>query len=773
MKTFYFHIKGLVQGVGFRPFVYRIAIRHEMKGWVDNRNDGVHITVSGKELEISQFIEDIKNEAPQASNISSIDKKELPFENFTSFDIVKSKNISNDVTEISPDIAVCEDCLKDMKIQENRIDYPFINCTNCGPRFTIIKDLPYDRDKTTMKPFVMCKDCNGEYTNILDRRFHAQPIACSVCGPEYTLHFENKTEQNFEKILSSAASLIDEGKIVGIKGIGGFFIACDALNNEAVKVLRKRKNREGKPLAVMFKNIETAQQYVHINENEKISIESWRRPIVLLKIKKNLAESVANGLHTIGSMLPYMPFHYLLFEKLKTLAIVLTSGNISDEPIITDNETALQKLPKICDAVITYNRDIFNRADDSVITFFNNEEKILRRSRGFAPTPINVDFNADGIVAVGAELVNCFCVGKNNQAFMSQHIGDLKNLETLEFYEESLKRFNNLFRIDAKHIVSDLHPDYLSTKYAVSSGLNHIKVQHHHAHIAACMAEHKLDKKVIGISFDGTGLGDDGNIWGAEFFVCDLSDYVRITHFDYIPLPGGDKANKEVWRSGISYLYKAFGRDFLNLDIPFVKNLDKEKANMILMAIDKKINAPLTSSSGRLFDAIAAIINICVDTTFHAEAPMRLESIIDHNCKESYPFEFTNVISFNETIKQIVADVQSNISSSIIAAKFHNTIVDVVLEVVKKISTENSSLRGYSPTQSKEERLLHSVRNDATILNKIVLSGGTFQNRYLSEKIETLLNENGFEVYTHSQIPMNDGGIALGQLAIAVKRLNI
>ncbi|HBF89219.1 MAG TPA: carbamoyltransferase HypF [Bacteroidales bacterium] len=746
MKTIYFHIKGLVQGVGFRPFVYRIALRYNMKGWVDNRNDGVHITVTDEYGKIQSFIKDIRLEAPMASKIVSIDEKVLNTELFNDFKIVKSKDISNEITEISPDICVCDECLADMKIQPNRLSYPFINCTNCGPRFTIIQDLPYDREKTTMKSFVMCESCKSEYTSILDRRFHAQPIACSVCGPEYTLYFEDKIEQNFEKIISITSNLIDNGKIVGIKGIGGFFIACDAKNNNAVSELRNRKHREGKPLAVMFRDIESAQQFVEISDIEKTSLLSWQRPIVLLKIKDNLAEKVANGLKTIGSLLPYMPFHYLLFDKLKTPAIVLTSGNVSDDPIITDNQTALEKLSGICDAIVTYNREIYNRTDDSVITFFNKEEKILRRSRGYVPSPINLNMSVDGIIATGAELVNCFCVGKNNQAFMSQHIGDLKNIETLNFYEESLERFKKLFRISPNYIVSDLHPDYLSTKYAINTGLKHIRVQHHHAHIASCMAEHNLDEKVIGVSFDGTGLGDDGNSWGSEFFVCDLLDYKRYTHFEYLPLPGGDKTSKESYRMGISYLYKTFGKDFTKLEIPFVKNLDKEKTKLILLAIDKKINVPLSSSSGRLFDAVAAIINLCTLSTFQAEAPMRLEAIIEQNSNEKYEYSFNDTISFNETIKGIVTDLINGVSTSIISAKFHNTIIDVILEVVSKISIEYK-------------------------LNKVALSGGTFQNRYLTENLMNKLSSKKFDVYTQSKIPMNDGGIALGQLVIAAKKI--
>lgn len=745
MKTFHIHIKGLVQGVGFRPFVYLIAIENNLKGWVDNRNDGVHISVTENENTVQKFVEQIKNEAPLASKVSSIEISEVEFENFTNFEIVKSKNISDEITQVSPDIAVCDDCLQDLKLQKNRINYPFINCTNCGPRFTIIKDLPYDREKTTMSSFVMCNDCKTEYTNVLDRRFHAQPIACELCGPKYLLHFDNKIISDFNEILKTTAILINEGKAVAIKGLGGFFISCDASNEKAIETLRLKKNREKKPFAVMFKDLETVEEFTFLNETEKQSIQSWQRPIVLLKSKSKLPIGISNGLKNIGSMLPYMPLHYLLFEKLNFPAIVLTSGNISDEPIVIDNEIAIEKLSKICDAVLTYNRDIHNRVDDSVVSIFNNEEKIFRRSRGYVPSPIEMPVNVDGILAVGAELSNTFSIGKNNQAIISQHIGDLKNIETLNFFEETISRFQKLFRVQPKIVVSDLHPDYLSSKFASKLGLQHVQVQHHHAHIASCMAEHNIDEKVIGIAFDGTGFGDDGNIWGSEFFVCDFENYERIIHFEYIQLPGGDKTSKEAWRVAISYLYKVFGTDFLNLEIPFVQNLDKEKSKLVLMAIDQKINSPLSSSSGRLFDAVAAIVNLCTHSSHQAEAPMLLEAILDENCDEKYNYENNETICFNKTIQEIVEDLKNNISTSKISAKFHNTIVDVIIENAKKIRTQ-------------------------TQLNKVVLSGGTFQNKYLTENLETKLKSLNFEVFTQSKIPMNDGGISFGQLAIAAKK---
>jgi hydrogenase maturation protein HypF len=739
------HITGLVQGVGFRPFIYRLAHRYGLTGCVENRNDGVFIKAEGERGALDSFVKAITDEAPTASAINKVEIEEIVSEGFTDFRIVKSSNTSDQVTDISPDIALCDDCLEDLKLQTHRIDYPFINCTNCGPRFSIIKDLPYDRHLTTMEPFKMCDTCRKEYEDVLDRRFHAQPVACSVCGPEYELITGERKIKVFTEILAETCSLIENGKIVAIKGIGGFQIACDAQNEVAVTRLREQKVREGKPFAVMFRNVKTLQEYVHLYPEEEKSVQSWRRPIVIAIEKKKLAFGVSVGFRTIGAMLPYMPFHYLLFEKLKIPAIVLTSGNLSDEPIVIDNQEAIEKLTRIADAVLVYNREIYNRTDDSVVFSVNEKERLIRRSRGYSPQPVNLQLNVDGIFAAGAELVNCFCIGKGNQAILSQHIGDLKNLETLEFYTESFDRFKKLFRVRPEMVACDLHPDYLSTRFAKDLKIPVIEVLHHHAHIASCMAEHSLEEKVIGVSMDGTGYGDDSNIWGGEFFVCDLSGYERKFHFEYIPLPGGDSVTKEPWRTAVSYLYKIYGKEFLKLDIPFVQNLDKSKADLIVQAIDKRINCPLSSSAGRLFDAVAAILNVCPVSKFHAEAPMRLENIASGTVETGYPFDFGELISFEPTLMEIVEELIEGVAISEISAKFHNTIVNVIFAVASQIRKE-------------------------TGLNKVALSGGTFQNKYILSRLELILAREKFEVFSHCKIPSNDGGIALGQLAIAAKR---
>lgn len=734
-----------MQGVGFRPFIYRLALSYNLNGTVENRNDGVIILVNTSQDILKRFIEDIRLSAPLASHIEIIEYEAVKPFDFKSFSIVKSSSVSEQITDVSPDIAVCDECLADMKMQANRIDYPFINCTNCGPRFTIIEDLPYDREKTTMSPFEMCPACRKEYTNIQDRRFHAQPVACSDCGPEYTLYNDGQKIKEIQTIIKELCKLFNNHKIVAIKGLGGYFLACDASDEEAVSKLRTRKNREGKPFAVMFSSLDAIKEFAYFNDTESSSLTSFRRPIVLLNQKRQLAPSVTLGFNTIGAMLPYMPLHHLLFENLKMKPLVLTSGNISEEPIIIDNEQALSKLTPVADAVLTYNRAIYNRADDSVTLVVNDKERLIRRSRGYVPVPLNLKFNVDGILAVGAELVNCFCIGKENQAILSQHIGDLKNLETYGFYTETINQFKKLFRFKPSVVVSDLHPDYLSTRFAEELKLKHIKVQHHHAHIASCMAEYNLDEKVIGVSFDGTGYGDDGNIWGGEFFVCDLLDYERVNHFEYIPMPGGDKVTDEPWRMAVSYLYKIFGLDFMNMNLPFLNHINPSSIAMLCNAVDKRINSPLTSSAGRLFDAVAALINLCPVSKFHAEAPMRLEAAIDKKIQAYYSFKIGHTISFDETFISIVNDLKNAVAISEISAKFHNTIILITCEAVKKIRDEHH-------------------------LNKVVLSGGTFQNKYLLENLENKLAKEGFEVFTHCKVPTNDGAIALGQLVVGAKK---
>ena len=742
-------IKGLVQGVGFRPHVCRMAARYGLVGEVDNTTDGVSILVQGDLKTIDQFGKDILQFAPSVSTIKSLKIRPAQIKRYNSFKITTSKTIEDQITEISPDIAVCDDCLDDMANDPTRIDYPFVNCTNCGPRFTIIDGLPYDRPKTSMQNFIMCDKCNSEYNDILDRRFHAQPIACNSCGPVYNYKDPEKTLTDIKQILKEVSEQIDSGKTVAIKGLGGYFLMCDAFNNTAVSDLRNRKHRDAKPFAVMFRDIDIVKRYCHTNKIEENELQSRRRPILILKQRDSLAYSVNKGLNTTGAMLPYMPIHYMLFRKLKTSAVVLTSGNLSDEPIIIDDQIAEKQLKPVSHSFLYYNRQILNRADDSVLRIIDGKTSIFRRSRGFVPRPVDLKYNVEGVLALGAEQKNSFCIGKGNQAIMSQYIGDLKSPSTYDFFDETIGRFSDLFRFKPEIIACDLHSDYHSTYHAeyLHSELKIPvqKIQHHHAHIASCMAEHGLDEEVIGIVLDGTGMGTDGNIWGGEFFISDLKRFTRFSHFDYVPMPGAEKAIEEPWRMAFSYLFKYYGDNFDYESTPAFKSIGHERLSLLKKMIVNKINAPLTSGAGRLFDVVSVLIQLCNNPTFDAEAPMRLESAIDCETNEFYPFQADKTIIFAETMKAIIEDMQ-NENCSVISAKFHNTISEVILEVSQQIRKVSS-------------------------LNKVILSGGVFQNKYLLEKSSQLLIRNGFKIYTNNLVPSNDGGISLGQLVITSKTI--
>jgi len=747
IQVYRIHVRGRVQGVGFRPFIYRIAREFCITGWVENNNRGVLIKACGRQPQLKRFIQEIGRRKPWAASIESVSIEsvsghQVEPEIFRTFTIRGSRDLSDGITEVGPDIAVCEECLSDMDHQKHRRDYPLINCTHCGPRFSIIKAIPYDRENTTMSVFDMCESCRQEYEDPHNRRFHAQPVACNSCGPRYHLRIRGqKGKTGIKNIVRDAAVLIDQGKILAVKGVGGYFLASDALNESAVQRLRERKKRDAKPFAVMFRDMDQVREYAFCSESEGKTIQSWRRPIVLLTVKKALSASVNSGLNTVGAFLPYMPVHYMLFEKLQTPALVMTSGNISEEPVIKDDREARERLDDVADAILYYNREISNRIDDSVVALVNRKERLFRRSRGYVPQPVYLDRNVEGIFAAGAELKNCFCIGKDHQAVMSQHIGDLKNLETEIFYRETLSFFHELYRFEPSLVVSDMHPDYLSTALSGELGLPVIKAQHHHAHIVSCMAEHGLDGEVIGISMDGTGYGTDHHIWGGEFLICNRNSFLRYDHFDYVPLPGGDKAVKEPWRMALVYLYQAFGGKLYDLTIPFVRQLDKMKAAAVLYAVDQNINTCMTSSAGRLFDAVAALLNICTVNYFEAEAPMRLEALIDQHCRETYDMNRINPLNFSEMIRQIVSDIEKGIDPSVISARFHHTLAGIFLILAKKI-------------------------RDETGIARVVLSGGTFQNRFLLSRTENMLKKTGFEVFSHEQVPTNDGGIALGQIMI-------
>lgn len=743
-------IRGLVQGVGFRPFIYRTALRYGLRGEVDNRTDGVSIVVNSDKNTLEKFCDDIIRNAPPVANIRSLNIISSMVPQFDSFRIAPSRVNNDYLTEVSPDIAVCADCLSDLNSDPHLEQYPLINCTSCGPRFTITRELPYDRHNTSMKDFVMCPECGARYNNITDRRFHAQPVSCNVCGPKYFFRDTNSEFTDTALIILKVASLINSGRTVALKGVGGYHLCCDALNEDAVRTLRHKKQRDAKPFAVMFRDMATAEEFCILNKEEKEELSSWRRPVVIVRTKKELAPSVNSGLCNTGAMLPCMPFHYMMFKAISSPAVVMTSGNISDEPVITDDAGAKQKLGKIADAIVSYNREIINRADDSVVRFCSGMPSLIRRSRGYVPGPVCLSWPVEGILSTGAEQKNSFCLGKGNQAIMSQYIGDLTGVDVYDFFNESVDRFRKLFHFTPSLVACDLHPDYLSTRYAekLSTGLGIplVKVQHHHAHVVSCMAENGIDEPVIGVSLDGTGLGTDNTIWGGEFFLATLSDYKRCIYFDPVPLPGGDKAVKEPWRTACSYLLKYFGEGFDLMSVPSLSTTGENRIRSVCEMIKGNVNVPLSSGAGRLFDAVSALLGLCMYETFDSEAPVRLESAVDDNTDDYYPYEIDTRVMFGSTFKAILSDLGKK-NTSYIAAKFHNTVARLISDAAMIIKKESS-------------------------VNTVVLSGGVFQNMCLLEKSLYLLSRKGFRVFTNHLVPSNDGGISLGQLVTASKSRN-
>ena len=747
-------IKGIVQGVGFRPFIHKLVSFYHLFGWVLNSDQGVEIDIEGEEVELNKFIIDIKEKLPPLARIEEMKISHLPLENYHNFTIRKSiVNEINNFVLVSPDISICEDCLKELFDSSNRrFHYPFINCTNCGPRFTIIKDIPYDREKTSMNVFRMCPECMGEYKNIEDRRYHAQPNACEICGPVVSF-YKNKEKLQIKDPVKEAIKRLKQGEIGAIKGLGGYHLACDATNNQAVSRLRRLKNRKAKPFAIMSPDIEKIKRFCLVEPKEEELLTDRARPIVLLKKKKNyqvISKWVAPHNNYLGVMLPYTPLHYLLLKD-HFLALVMTSGNFSEEPIIGDNQEAFDKLDKMVDFFLAYNRNIYNRCDDSVIKLINNEPMFFRRSRGYVPHPVTLDFKIKEVMALGGELKNTISFSKENYVFPSQYLGDLKSLDTLNFLKESIDKLEKIFRVNPKIIACDLHPDYLSTQYAEeiaqTKNLGLKRIQHHHAHIASCMAENNVHEMVIGIAYDGTGFGIDNTIWGGEFLLCNFKKYIRMGHLKYYPLPGGDKAISEPWRMTYSYLYSIFGQRAKNLNIDFIKRRDYNKLLVIEKMIDQRINSPLTSSCGRLFDAVSSLIGVEDEISYEGQAAMELESICLPGTNKSYGFNIVEkekeyIIEPKKIIVEVINDLKKGIDKGIIAAKFHNTIAKFTLELGVKI-------------------------REKTKIDKVAISGGVFQNKYLTEKVISLLESRGFVVFSHKKVPPNDGGISLGQAVIA------
>jgi len=605
-------VRGVVQGVGFRPFVYRLAQEHNLKGWVCNTSGSVEIEVEGDEESLENFLDDLEAKAPPMARIEKVETTFHPPNGYTEFQIQKSLSHEGEYQLVSPDIATCEDCKREIFSPTNRrFHYPFTNCTNCGPRFTIIEDIPYDRPKTTMRKFEMCPGCQREYDNPVDRRFHAQPNACPKCGPGLELVNSNGNPIECNDVIEAAGELLKMGKILALKGLGGFQLACDATNEEVVNLLRGRKRRLSKPLAVMVATWEEVEKHCLVSPEERKLLQSPECPIVLLRWRhssSNISPAIAPNLKYLGVMLPYTPLHHLLLGEVG-LPLVMTSGNLSEEPIAKDNDEAVVRLGGIADYFLLHNRDIFARYDDSVYMVEDGKPQALRRARGYAPYPIFLPFKSRQILACGAELKNTFCLTKDEHAFLSQHIGDMENEETLGHFESTIELYERLFRIEPEIMAYDMHPEYLSTKYALEAGsaqrLSLVPIQHHHAHIVSCLVENKVEVPVIGVAFDGTGYGTDGTIWGGEFLLADWHSFQRVGHLEYVPLPGGEAAIKKPYRMALSYLYTLLGEGFSLEGLPFSK-LNPTELEIIKQQLRRGINCPLTSSAGRLFDAVSA-----------------------------------------------------------------------------------------------------------------------------------------------------------------------
>jgi hydrogenase maturation protein HypF len=745
-------VRGIVQGVGFRPFVYAQALANHLFGWVRNTSKGVEIEISGTRKDIEAFLNGFKFNLPPLARIDTFKTQTIPVGHYSSFDIISSLSQPEDFLPISPDMSICPDCQEELFNPNNRrYRYPFINCTNCGPRFTIIQGIPYDRPLTTMAGFPMCENCLEEYQDPFDRRFHAQPIACPVCGPQ--LYFETGINNGVmgETALSTVRELLKAGKILAIKGLGGFHLACDASNREAVQELRNRKNRIAKAFALMAFDLISIERHANLTIEERQLLQSSERPVVLLERVKNslLPYDVAPGQNTLGFMLPYTPLHLLLLEPKEGYPeiLVMTSGNLSEEPIVYRDIEARSRIGHLVDGILFHNRPIHMRVDDSVTRIVNSKPYILRRARGYAPNPIIIPKEIPQSLATGAELKNVFCFTRENYAFMSHHIGDLDNYETMQSFEEGINHFQHLFRINPEFIACDMHPDYLTSRYANNKALEDslplFRVQHHHAHLAACLADNgwKSDQPVIGLTFDGTGFGTDKAIWGGEFLLGNYSGYKRKYHLAYVPLPGGDVSVKKPARMALAHL-KASGIVWEE-DLAPVRALSEDERKVIFTQIEHHVNSPLTSSMGRLFDAAASIMGIRQVVSYEGQAAIEMENLIDTEEKGFYQFEITkDIIDPTPLWMLLMKDWHLGVPPSKLSSRFHNSIVELSKNLCQKIRSE-------------------------TQCNTVALTGGVWQNKYLLEHTYQKLKNDEFQVLFHRQLPPNDGSIAIGQALIA------
>lgn len=767
MKAVKARINGIVQGVGFRPFIYRLAKKHGLAGWVLNSSRGVELLVQGRAEDIEVFLAEIPQELPPQAVIDSMTVEPAEPEEHKAF-VIKESQEAGGITRISPDIALCEDCLAEMQDKKDRrYRYPFINCTNCGPRFSIIRNTPYDRPKTTMASFAMCPDCQKEYDDPENRRFHAQPNACPVCGPRVWLGGRDGTSvaEGGEAIKIAAHSLLN-GMIVAVKGIGGFHLACDATNSQAVQILRQRKHRPHKPLALMCADPEEVKRICLLSDEEASVLSSSQAPVVLLQKLKdkisNISDLVAPGNNYLGVMLPYAPVHFLLFEELENLssgpaALVMTSANVQDEPVIINSREALEKLRGIADSFLLNDRGIENRNDDSIVWVNGNGDgdagssagskpdiQIVRHSRGYAPNPITLPVSVPPTLAVGGEMKNVFCLASGDKAYVSQHIGELDNSATLDFFEEMVAKYQKWFKIEPETIIHDLHPDYLTTKWAQEQkNVSRRAVQHHKAHILSTLADNGKIIPCIGVAFDGTGYGEDGKIWGGEFFLFDGERIERAGHLEYLPLPGGEASIKKPYRIAAAYSRHLMG----NIPQSIAREENKEELKIISKQLENNFNLAWTSSLGRLFDAVSALLGVCRTITFEAQAAIALENCLDPTVTGRYEYRITEsdgskIVSMQEIWRQLCEDMDQRVSPGACSAKFHNTIVDFTLSMCDNLKLKSD-------------------------INTVALSGGVFQNRYLFDHLRKRLERSGYKVLIHRRVPSNDGGIALGQAVSA------
>jgi hydrogenase maturation protein HypF len=766
--TKHISVKGVVQGVGFRPFVYGLATRFNLHGWVCNTSGGVEIVIQGQTSDMESFIHRLTADAPALAKIDDVkvyqEASEIQYE---TFEIRASENFEGAFQPISADVAICSECEQELFDPRNkRYLYPFINCTNCGPRFTIIKDVPYDRPNTTMAEFAMCPHCGTEYKNPRDRRFHAQPIACPDCGPFVALRelhykFPNSNITSIEyrtPAILKARRLLREGYILAVKGVGGFHLACDAFNSFTVEELRDRKGRVDKPFAVLAASLDVVRSICELSKDEEALLTSHEKPIVLLVKKQNGSQAskvskwVAPTLDTLGVMLPYTPLHHLLLNQTDPLLntepvpplLVMTSGNFSEEPIAIDEEDALQRLAGLADAFLVHNRDIHMRCDDSVVRMDHASTLYLRRSRGYAPYPVKLPFQVKPTLAVGGELKNTFCLTRDRYAFLSHHIGDMENAETYASFEQGVAHLSHMFRVPPQLVAYDLHPNYFSTQYAQRLDVPRVAVQHHHAHIVACMVDNGLeDRRLIGLSLDGTGYGTDGAIWGGEVLLASFAGFERFAHLEYLPLSGGDSAIRSPWRIAAGYAH-ALGIDID--DLPFVQAIGRQALQILRQQTDKNINTALTSSMGRLFDAVASLIGVRNEITYEAQAAIEMEVLAKPFVSVAQPYPYVidggSIIRLRDLLSAVAQDVRADKSVEIIAARFHKTIAEIAVDICKQA-------------------------RQATGLHEVALSGGVWQNQILLDLVRDGLRRNEFVVYFHRQVPTNDGGLSLGQAVIA------